>query len=127
MTRVPGAHKIYLDDLTSGDTFYSPEHVVDSERIRVFAQQIDLQPFHLDEDAAGRTFFKGFVASGWHTAAITVKLLVASLAIAGGVIGTGSEIRWPRPTGPDDMLHVVSTVIDISPSTYRLDRGIVTV
>jgi acyl dehydratase len=118
---------MYLDDLTAGSVFESTEHTLDVEQIREFAQHFDPQPFHLNEEAAKQTFFGGLAASGWHTAAITMKLLVQSLPLAGGVIGAGSDISWPRPTRPCDVLHVVSTIMDIAPSKSRPDRGIVTV
>ena len=121
------AESIYLEDLKSGSVYTSSEHRLDAGQIREFAQRFDPQPFHLDEEAAQETFFGGLAASGWHTAAITMKLLVESLPLAGGVIGAGSEITWPRPTRPDDVLHVVSTIVDIAPSRSRPDRGIVTV
>lgn len=118
---------IYLDDLTVGLVFESTEHQLDAGQIREFAQRFDPQPFHLSEEAARETFFAGLAASGWHTAAITMKLLVQSLPLAGGVIGAGSEITWPLPTRPGDVLHVVSTIMEIAPSRSRPDRGIVTV
>jgi acyl dehydratase len=121
------AEPIYLDDLTPGTVYTSSEHRLDVEQIREFAQRFDPQPFHLDVDAARETFFSGLAASGWHTAAITMKLLVESLPLAGGVIGAGSEITWPRPTRPNDVLHVVSTIIEVAPSRSKPDRGIVTV
>ncbi|MFM0339784.1 MaoC family dehydratase [Paraburkholderia fungorum] len=124
----PGkAGLIYLDDLTVGLVFESTEHQLDAEQIREFAERFDPQPFHLSEETARETFFAGLAASGWHTAAITMKLLVQSLPLAGGVIGAGSEITWPHPTRPGDVLHVVSTIMEIAPSRSRPDRGIVTV
>jgi acyl dehydratase len=120
------ADSIFLDDLTVGQTFTSEEHQLDPEQVIAFARQFDPQPFHLDEEAAKRTFFKGLVASGWHTAAITMKLLVSGGApITGGVIGAGVEVEWPRPTQPNDRLHVESEVVDIRPSRSKPDRGIV--
>jgi acyl dehydratase len=118
---------IYLEDLVVGAVFTSSEYALDAAQIREFAQRFDPQPFHLDEDAARETFFGGLAASGWHTAAITMKLLVESMPLAGGVIGAGSEITWPRPTRPGDVLHVVSTIVDVAPSRSKPDRGIVTV
>jgi acyl dehydratase len=118
---------IYLEDLSVGLVFTSSEHELDVEQIREFAQRFDPQPFHLSEEAARDTFFAGLAASGWHTAAITMKLLVQSLPFAGGVIGAGSDITWPRATRPGDVLHVVSTIMEIAPSRSRPDRGIVTV
>ncbi|MBN3763511.1 MaoC family dehydratase [Burkholderia sp. Ac-20365] len=121
------AEVVYLEDLTVGAVFTSSEHKLDVEQIREFAQRFDPQPFHLDDEAAKDTFFAGLAASGWHTAAITMRLLVESLPFAEGVIGAGGEITWPRPTRPDDVLHVVSTVMEIAPSRSRPDRGIVVV
>lgn len=117
----------YLDDLTVGQRFVSPSHTLDDGQIKAFAGQFDPQPFHLDDDAARGTLFGGLAASGWHTAAITMKLLVGGGApIAGGIIGAGGEIKWPSPTRPGDVLHVESEVIEIVPSRSRPDRGMVT-
>lgn len=121
------AKTIYLEDLAVGSVFRSSDYQLDAEQIREFARQFDPQPFHLDEEAARNTFFTGLAASGWHTAAITMKLLVESLPLSGGVIGAGSEITWPRPTRPGDVLHVVSTVVDIAPSKSKPERGVVTI
>ncbi|WP_109481121.1 MaoC family dehydratase [Paraburkholderia sp. C35] len=118
---------VYLEDLTVGMVFTSSEYPLDAGQIREFAQRFDPQPFHLSEEAAKDTFFAGLAASGWHTAAITMRLLVESLPLAGGVIGAGSEVTWPRATRPDDVLHVVSTIMEITPSRSRSDRGMVTV
>jgi acyl dehydratase len=116
---------IYLDDLTTGDTFVSGEHTVDVQQIREFVRQFDPQPFHLDEDVARQTLFEGLATSGWQTAAITQKLLVQSVPLVGGLIFAGGKMALPRPTRPGDGLHVVSTVIDIRPSQSRPDQGIV--
>src|SRR6516164_2008095 len=95
------AGTVYLEDLTVGAVFTSSEYPLDVEQIREFAQRFDPQPFHLNEETAKDTFFGGLAASGWHTAAITMRLLVESLPFASGVIGAGGEITWPRPTRPD--------------------------
>ncbi|MDH4612696.1 MaoC family dehydratase [Pseudomonas sp. BN102] len=119
--------RIYLDDLAVGDVFISDAHRLDAEQIVQFASQFDPQPFHLDADAAQDTFFQGLAASGWHTTAITMRLLVQSLPLAQGVIGAGAEISWPQPTRPDDVLQVTSQIIEITPSRSKPDRGIVVV
>lgn len=117
---------LYLDDLTEGQCFLSGTLTVAAEEIKSFARQFDPQPFHLDETRAQDTFFGGLAASGWHTAALTMRLLVESLPIAGGLIGAGGEIRWPVATRPGDVLRVRSTVERITPSRSRPDRGTIT-
>jgi acyl dehydratase len=116
---------LYLDDLHVGQAFVSAVHVVDGDQIKAFARQFDPQPFHLDDEAAKSTIFAGLAASGWHTAAITMKLLVESVPLAGGIIGGGNEISWPKPTRPGDALRVESKVAEITPSRSRPDRGMV--
>src|SRR5262249_16989143 len=116
----------FLDDLAVGQRFVSASHELTANEIRDFARQFDPQPFHLDADAARATLFGGLAASGWHTAAVTMRLLVGGGApFAGGVIGAGGEIEWPRPTRPGDVLHVESEVIDVMPSRSKPDRGLV--
>ncbi|MGL4285010.1 MAG: MaoC family dehydratase [Phreatobacter sp.] len=118
---------LYLDDLQVGQTFTSGSLTVDEAAIKAFAGQFDPQPFHLDDEAAKATFFGGLAASGWHTAALTMRLLVDGGApIAGGIIGGGGEIVWPRPTRPGDVLTVVSEVLEVTPSRSKPDRGMVT-
>ncbi|MDQ6932169.1 MAG: MaoC family dehydratase [Candidatus Eremiobacteraeota bacterium] len=118
---------LYLDDLHVGQRFISASHSVDGDQIKLFAAQYDPQPFHLDDGAAQSTLFGGLVASGWHTAAITMRLIVDAVPFAGGIVGAGGEITWPRPTRPLDVLVVESEVEAISPSRSRPERGIVTV
>jgi acyl dehydratase len=119
---------LYLEDLHVGQRFASGVHAVDEAQIKAFAGQFDPQPFHLDDATAKHTMFAGLAASGWHTAAITMRLLVDGGApIAGGVIGAGGEIAWPKPTRPGDILQVKSEILDVTPSRSRPDRGMVTV
>src|SRR5450755_2291918 len=118
---------LYLEDFTPGQKFVSATHALDEAQIKAFASQFDPQVFHLDTEAAKQTFFEGLAASGWHTAAITMKLLVESgPQLSGGMIGAGGELTWPRPTRPGDVLHVESEVLAVTPSRSRPDRGIVT-
>lgn len=117
--------RLYLEDLSVGDRFVSGTHALDADQIIDFAGDFDPQPFHLDPVAAKDTFFGGLAASGWHTAALTMKLWVSSVPIAGGLIGAGGDIAWPRATRPTDVLHLVSTVQEITPSRSKPDRGIV--
>ncbi|WP_076997271.1 MaoC family dehydratase [Variovorax sp. KK3] len=120
------AGNLYLEDLSVGDRFTSGEHALDEAQIIEFAQRFDPQPFHLDPQAAKATLFQGLAASGWHTAAITMRLLVTSgVPLADGIIGSGGELQWPQPTRPDDVLHVESEVMEITPSRSKPDRGMV--
>jgi acyl dehydratase len=116
--------QLYLDDLHVGQRFTSGAHGLDEAQIKAFAIQFDPQPFHTDEHAAERTFFKGLAASGWHTAAITMRLNVESgPSLAGGFVGSGGELSWPSPTRPGDVLHVESEVVEVTRSRSRPDRG----
>ena len=128
MSSTESGPRLYFEDLTVGRRVTTGSIRLDAEAIKDFAAQFDPQPFHLDEAAAEKTFFGGLVASGWHTAALTMRLLVTSgLPIAGGVIGAGGEVQWPRPTRPGDELTVVCEVVAAKPSGSRPDRGMVTV
>jgi acyl dehydratase len=122
----PGNGGLYLEDLHVGQRFKSATHALDEAQIKTFAAQFDPQPFHLDAASAKGTLFAGLAASGWHTAAITMRLLVDGGApIAGGVIGAGAEIAWPKPTRPGDILQVESEILEVTPSRSRADRGTV--
>lgn len=127
MPETPKPPLIYLEDLSVGDVFVSKTHALDAEQITEFASQFDPQPFHLDPEAAQDTLFQGLAASGWHTAALTMKLLVESFPVARGVIGAGAELAWPQPTRPDDVVKVTSTVLSITPSRSKPDRAVVVV
>jgi acyl dehydratase len=119
---------LYLEDLQPGQHHRSTGEpvTVDATSIKAFARQFDPQPFHLDEATAAGTFFGGLAASGWHTAALTMKLLVeGGLPLAGGIIGAGvEEVRWPRPVRPGDRLRVESEVLEVRPSRSRPEQGI---
>jgi acyl dehydratase len=119
----------YLEDFEPGQKFGSGQLRVESERIRTFAAEFDPQPFHLDEATARSTFFGGLAASGWHTAAMTMRLLVdGELAPAGGIIGAGVDgLRWPRPVRPGDALRVESEVLEVRASKSRPDQGVIKV
>jgi acyl dehydratase len=123
------AAPLYLEDLAVGQSFRSGTVTVDPVRLKSFAAEFDPQPFHLDEQAAAASPFGGLVASGWHTAALTMRLLVeGDLKVAGGLVGAGvEEIRWPRPVRPGDTLRVESEVLEVRPSGSRPDRGVVRV
>ncbi len=120
--------ELYLDDLRVGQRFVSDLHALDEAQVIAFASQFDPQPFHLNEAAAKDTLFGGLAASGWHTAAITMRLMVrGGVPVAGGLVGAGAEISWPQPTRPDDVLRVESEILEITPSRSRPDRGMVKV
>lgn len=118
---------LYFEDLAVGMRFESPTHTLDEVQVKNFAMQFDPQEFHLDNEAAKGSFFGELVTSGWHTASITMKLLVTSEPkLAGGLIGLGGELTWPRPTMPTDVLSVESEIIEIKPLKSRTDRGLIT-
>lgn len=117
--------ELYLEDLAVGDQFVSASHALDAEQIISFASQFDPQPFHLDDETAQHSPFGGLAASGWHTVAITMRLIVQSLPLTKGIIGAGAEISWAQPTRPDDVLQVTSTILEITPSRSKPDRAMV--
>jgi acyl dehydratase len=118
---------IYLDDLAVGRRFVTGSTTLTLEGCTAFASEFDPQPFHLDEAAARDSVFGRIAASGWYTAALSMRLLVQSeMMIAGGLIGLGGEMTWPRPTYPGDTLHVESEVLAIRVSQSKPDRGVVT-
>jgi acyl dehydratase/ribonuclease HI len=124
----PATKRYFLDELQVGQKFTSGTYRMDEERIKSFAAEFDPQPFHLDDAVARRSVFRGLAASGWHTAAATMRLLVTSgLPIAGGLVGLGGEIAWARPTRAGDTLHVESEILTIVPSRSKPNQGVVTV
>ena len=118
---------LYLDDLGVGDTFESGLYEMTAERIIAFAQGYDPQPFHTDPEAAKATFFAGLAASGWHTAAVTMRLMVESVPFANGTIGAGGDLRWPEPTRPGDVLRLVTRIEEIIPNRSKPGRARVVV
>jgi acyl dehydratase len=129
MNQAPDTHQsLYLEDLRIGQRFTSGVYRFDADCIKSFAAEFDPQPFHLDEAAAQASLFRGLAASGWHTAAVTMRLLVTSgLPLAGGLIGLGGELAWSKPTRPGDTLHVESEIVEIVPSRSKPNQGIVKV
>ena len=119
----------FLEDFEVGQKFGSGRLRVDTVQIKAFAAEFDPQPFHLDEEAARRSIFQGLAASGWHTAALTMRLLVTSeLRPAGGIVGAGfDEFRWPRPVRPGDELHLEAEVLEVRPSKSRPEQGLIKV
>ena len=118
----------YLEDFAPGQKYGGRTRLaVSAERIKSFAAEFDPQPFHLDDAAARGSIFRGLAASGWHTAAMTMRLLVESeLDPAGGIIGAGfDEFRWPAPVRPGDELRVEIEVLEVRPSKSRPDIGVV--
>ncbi len=119
----------YLDDFTVGQLFNTGRLRVDKEQIVAFAGQFDPQPFHLDEEAARQSPFQGLAASGWHTAGLTMRLMVdGEFKPAGGILGVGFDnLSWPRAVRPGDELHAISEVLEVRPSKSRPDRGMLRV
>ena len=119
---------LYLDDLHVGQRFISDSYDMDENRITAFAAEFDPQPFHLDEAVAKTSVFNGLSASGWHTAAVAMRLLVTGgLPLGNGIIGLGGELAWPRPTRPGDTLRVESEIQEILPSRSKPNQGVVIV
>jgi acyl dehydratase len=118
---------LYLEDLAVGRKFATATVTITPAQSKAFAAQFDPQPFHLDDAAARASVFGRLAASGWHTAALTMRLLVdGELKLAGGLIGLGCELKWPRPVYPGDTLRVESEILDIRVSESKPDRGVVT-
>ena len=118
------AKAMYLEDFTPGQRFTTGTRLVDEAEVKAFAAAYDPQPFHMDNDAAKATLFGGLAASGWHTAAMTMRLIVDDgPQIAGGIIGGGGELNWARPTYPGDVLQVTIEVLEVTPSRSRPERG----
>src|SRR5438477_949309 len=116
----------YFEDLKAGDRFKSVTYQVSEEEIINFAREFDPQPFHLDAAVARETMFKGLIASGWHTAAITMRLFVQTLNFAEGAIGLGvDELRWPNAVRPGDRLQVETEIIDLRVSRSKPSHGVV--
>ena len=122
-------NKRYLEDFAVGQTFGSRRLRVDKEQIKAFAAEFNPQPFHLDEEVARNTIFRGLAASGCHTAALTMRLLIESeINPAGGIVAAGvDELRWPLPVRPGDELQVESEVLEVRPSRSRRNRGMIKV
>ena len=119
---------LYLDDLAVGRKFATRSVTLTLEGCKAFAAEFDPQPFHLDEVAARHSVFGRIAASGWYTASLSMRLLVeGELSVAGGLIGLGGEMKWPRPVYPGDTLHVETEVLDVRVSESNPDRGIATV
>jgi acyl dehydratase len=123
------SREFYLEDFAAGQVFSTGRLRVDADQIKAFARQFDPQPFHLDEAAAQKSVFRGLAASGWHTAALTMRLMAdGEFKPAGGIIGVGfDELSWQRPVRPGDELHAESEILEVRPSKSRPDRGTIRV
>jgi acyl dehydratase len=120
--------ELWLDDLHVGHRFRTDVYDLTADDIVEFATKWDPQPFHVSDETARETFFKGLAASGWHTAAITMRLLVTSgMPLGNGIIGAGGEVAWPTATRPGDQLHVEGEVVDVHTSKPHATRGFVTI
>jgi len=118
--------KLYLEDLYVGQNWVSAPHLIDAEQIKKFAAEFDPQHFHLSEEGATGTLFGSLAASGWHTAAITMRLLVESVPLADGLVGAELQLAWPKPTRPGMTLQVFSEIVEIKPSRSKPNMAIVT-
>ncbi|BBK31326.1 acyl dehydratase [Stella humosa] len=117
----------YFEDFTTGDVYELGSRSVTKAEILDFARQFDPQPFHIDEEAAKDSIYGGLIASGWHTAAMTMRLLVDG--ILGDAAGMGSpgldELRWLKPVRADDTLSARMEITSIRASESKPDRGVV--
>lgn len=121
-------NELWLDDLDVGYRFRTDAYELTAADIVEFASKWDPQPFHLSEETARETFFQRLAASGWHTAAISMRLLVTSgMPLANGIIGAGGEVTWPTATRPGDRLHVEAEVVDVRASKSNPSRGFITI
>jgi len=120
-----GPMPLYFDDVAPGMSFETGTYTMEESRMKAFAAEFDPQYFHLDDEAAKDSVFGGLAASGWHTAAATMRLLVESLDLAGGMVGSGCEIAWTKPVRAGDVLRVRSEVVEVVPSKSKPDRGAV--
>jgi acyl dehydratase len=117
---------LFLEDLSVGMKSTAGPRQVTEQEIIAFAKEFDPQPFHTDPEAAKSTIFKGLAASGWHTVALTMRMLVdGALPIAGGAIGLGVDLSWPRPTRPGDILSVECEIMDIIPSNSKPNQALI--
>jgi len=122
-----GSH-FYLEDLAVGQRFTTGSLELEGSQIKAFAEEFDPQPFHLDAEIAKTTLFRGLVASGWHTAAITMRLLVTGgIPLPWGMIGVECSIKWPSPARAGDILTVHGEVTEVKPSRSRPDRGTISI
>ncbi|WP_342360904.1 MaoC family dehydratase [Terrarubrum flagellatum] len=117
--------KYFYEDLTLGRRFDCGSHVMTRDEIIAFATEFDAQPFHIDEDAAKASFFRGLVASGWHTASVTMRAVAEGLLLKSESMGAPGidELKWLRPVRADDELSVTCEVIDRRESKSRPERG----
>jgi acyl dehydratase len=123
---MPADDRLYLDDLHVGQQFVSRALPIDAQQIKKFAAEYDPQPFHLSEEGAAGSIFGSLAASGWHTAALTMRLLVESVPLADGLVGAELQLAWPKPTRPGMTLQVFSEVVEIIPSRSKPHMAIVT-
>jgi acyl dehydratase len=123
----PMSNRLFLDDLSPGQRFVSRPRRMEAAEIKEFAARYDPQPFHMDEAAGAQSLFGGLAASGWHTAGVSMAMVVECLPLAGGVIGGGGELLWTKPVRPGDMLRVECEILEVTPSRSRPERGAVVV
>lgn len=118
---------LYLEDVKPGDRFVSDRYVLTEEASIAFAREFDPQPFHLDRTAAEESVFEGLAASGWHTAAIAMRLMMTGpMRFVGGAVGMGvDELRWPVAVRPGDTLQLVTEITDARPSRSKPEHGII--
>jgi acyl dehydratase len=117
----------YFEDFKVGESLDLGRRSVSAAEIIAFARQFDPQPFHVDEEAAGRSIYGGLIASGWHTAGLFMRMLNDGLLLQASSLGSPGleELRWPAPVRPGDTLSGSITVVEVRPSKSRPEMGIV--
>ncbi len=116
----------YLEDLVPGSKSSFGSYKVTREEVIAFASKYDPQPFHLDDDAAAKTHFGRIAASGWHSCAMTMRMIVDNIGTVNQAsIGSPGvdNLRWLLPVYPGDTLRVETEIADVTPSRSKPDIG----
>jgi acyl dehydratase len=118
-------YKYYFEDFAPGDVWEIEGPVVTKEEIVDFGSKFDPQYFHVDENAARHSLYGGLIASGWHTTAMLMRLLVDGMVVGAASMGSPGtdEIRWLKPVRPGDTLTARAVILDVVPSRSKPDRG----
>jgi len=119
--------RIYWEDFTPGDTAPIGEKIMEQAEMIAFARDYDPQPFHIDAEAARQSMYGGLIASGWHTVALVMRMMVDSYLNASASLGSPGvdHVRWLKPVRPGDVIRATRTVLETRPSDSRPEMGLV--